>query len=429
MKEITIEESFRGHKLRTPLKITIDESKNELEKQVIQYVLETFIPRQPLLAKFTLENRSTMEVAKRLLLYGTRSEQTLYGYISSLQLFNKFVHIGLDQLVDSCKQQDFALKQQALNQVLRSIDQFIFAQQQANIAPATIASHVRYFKSFFRSNGIDLGSLYNLSWTPLYEDRAPTAEELQKVLVNAKLRERLMVTMMAVGGFRIGTLLALRYRHLKNDVEKNVVPVHVHVDASITKGKYHSYDTFLNEEAAEYLVAYLDARRRGTRRIPPEQITDISPVIRNYVESDKVLTITTDGAHRLIHELYLKAGIATLLPACEKGKSKYSRRYDVRTHSLRKFFRTELASRGVNRDYIEYMMGHKTDKYHDVKMKGVEFLRGIYLTAGISIRPKIKLDKIQTLKEIMRAWGLNPEEILNRNVLNQSSAFVDSLPT
>ena len=76
----------------------------------------------------------------------------------------------------------------------------------------------------------------------------------------------------------------------------------------------------------------------------------------------------------------------------------------------------------MNRDYIEYMMGHKTDKYHDVKMKGIEFLRGIYLTAGISIRPKIKLDKIQTLKEIMRAWGLNPEEILNRNVLNQSNS-------
>ena len=293
MKEITIEESRRGHKLRTPLKITINEAKNEFEEQITQYVLETFIPRQPLLAKFTFENRSTVEVAKRLLLYGTRSEQTLYSYISSLQQFNKFVNIGLDQLVDSCKQQDHTLKQQAINQVSNFIDQFIFAQQQANNAPATIASQVRYFKSFFRSNGIDLGSLYNLSWTPLYEDRAPTAEELQKVLFNAKLRERVMVTMMAVGGFRIGTLLALQYRHLKDDMEKNIVPVHVHVDASITKGKYHSYDTFLNDEAAEYITAYLDARRKGTSRIPPEQITDTSPIIRNYVESNKASTITT----------------------------------------------------------------------------------------------------------------------------------------
>ena len=48
-------------------------------------------------------------------------------------------------------------------------------------------------------------------------------------------------------------------------------------------------------------------------------------------------------------------------------------------------------------------------------MKGIEYLRGIYLAAGLSIKPKTRLSKIDALKEIIRTWGLNPEEILPRD--------------
>lgn len=324
-------------------------------------------------------------------------------------------------LIDQCNQQDYALKQHARNQLSSFLDRYMFELQQAKLAPCTIGSRMKYITSFFRSNEVKLCWLHNFHMTPKYEIRAPTARELQRVLDIAKLRERVMITMMAVGGFRISTLLALQYKHVKLDMERNIIPIHVHVDASITKGKYHSYDTFLNEEAAEYLTAYFDSRKRGNRRIPPEEITDTSPLIKNYLRHDIKSTITSGGACRCISDLYKEAGIANLFPASEESKVEQRKRYDIRTHSLRKFFRTELASRGINRDYIEYMMGHETDTYHDVKMKGVEFLRGIYLTAGISIRPKIKLGKIETLKEIICAWGLNPEEILNHNVLNQSN--------
>ena len=52
-------------------------------------------------------------------------------------------------------------------------------------------------------------------------------------------------------------------------------------------------------------------------------------------------------------------------------------------------------------------------------MKGVEFLRGIYLAAGLSVKPRTKISKIDALKEIIRAWGLNPEEILTRQALTE----------
>jgi alcohol dehydrogenase YqhD (iron-dependent ADH family) len=95
------------------------------------------------------------------------------------------------------------------------------------------------------------------------------------------------------------------------------------------------------------------------------------------------------------------------------------RRYDLRAHSIRKFFRTQMASLGVDRDYIEYMMGHTISTHHDIKMKGTEFLRGIYMPSGLSIRPKTRVNKLDALKEIIRAWGLNPEEILTRDAMRK----------
>jgi hypothetical protein len=93
--------------------------------------------------------------------------------------------------------------------------------------------------------------------------------------------------------------------------------------------------------------------------------------------------------------------------------------YDLRVHSLRKYFRTQLTALGIPSDYIEYMMGHTISTYHDIKMKGVEFLRNIYASSGLSIKPKTKLGKLDMLKEFARLLGLNPEEVIVREALSK----------
>ena len=59
------------------------------------------------------------------------------------------------------------------------------------------------------------------------------------------------------------------------------------------------------------------------------------------------------------------------------------------------------------------------DRYHDVSMKGVEYLRGVYMASGIRIRPKIKMNRIDALKEILQTWGLDPQKILSQEALAQ----------
>jgi hypothetical protein len=76
---------------------------------------------------------------------------------------------------------------------------------------------------------------------------------------------------------------------------------------------------------------------------------------------------------------------------------------------------------GVDREYTEFMMGHITNSYHDVKMRGVEYLRRVYRSSGISIGPAVPMNKLDILKDIIREMGLNPEKILTHELLDEQS--------
>ena len=94
------------------------------------------------------------------------------------------------------------------------------------------------------------------------------------------------------------------------------------------------------------------------------------------------------------------------------------KRYEVRPHTLRKYFKTQMTKLGtINSDYIEYMMGHVTDTYNDIESVGIEYLRELYRNSGLSIRPHTKLNKIETLKGVILALGLDPNEVLSREAM------------
>jgi integrase len=243
------------------------------------------------------------------------------------------------------------------------------------------------------------------------KDRAPKPDELQHLLDVADLREKVIISMLALAGFREGTLVRLRYHHVREDLKKGNVPPHIHVETKITKGKYHDYDTFLAAESVEYLQLCLEARRQGNihPEIKAEEIIDDSPLIRDEMY-EFPRPIGEKQLYKLIHSLYFKAGLL---------RKNYSGSYDLRVHSLRKFFKTQLMALGVQSDYIDYMMGHTVDTYHDIQSKGVEFLRSIYAGASLSIRPRSGISKIDMVKEFARGLGLNPEEILVHEALSE----------
>jgi integrase len=289
----------------------------------------------------------------------------------------------------------------------------------SGLAPGTISNHAKGVRALYRANRVKLELPYRLSRRVIYNDRAPTQEELARILEVADIRGKAIVSMLALGGFRVGTLVRLRYRHVMRDLEKSIVPVHVHVEAEITKGGYGDYDTFLGGEAVDALNLYLEERRKGKLygRKEREELHDDSPLFRNQ-QVQRIQPLTPGGVHKIIHDLLLKTGLVKNIP---------QPRYELRPHSIRKFFRTQLAALGVNTDYINYMMGHKLDTYADVKMLGIKKLRQIYIRSGLSIKHMTGVSKLEMLKEFTRSIGLDPEKILVKDALSEpETKYVDS---
>lgn len=391
-------------------KFDIVPTRSPCPPDVEKFIYEALKKRKPSLIRFTILSPSLVEVAKYLKRHCSQSHATTYLYIWSVHQYCKYCQTEPDQLISECQTEDGLPNQKALTLEARRLDDYVGMLQSENYSPGHISNCVKAVKTFFRVNGLRLELPYKMHKYALSRDRAPTPEEIAKTIDLTDVRGKAIVSMLALGGFRIGTLCKLQYRHIHEDLERGIVPIHVHVEAAITKGKYHDYDTFIGQEAAGYLKAYLEARKSGglPSKIPPENIHDESPLIRDE-HSKTVKPLTPSQVYNILHRLMAQAGLLG---------SKVGRRYAMRPHSIRKFFRTQMAALGVQTDYIEYMMGHTISTYHDIPMKGIEFLRGVYAASGLCIKPKTKPSRIEMLKEMVRALGLNPEEILTKEALS-----------
>ena len=82
--------------------------------------------------------------------------------------------------------------------------------------------------------------------------------------------------------------------------------------------------------------------------------------------------------------------------------------------------RAQFISRSVPESHIDYMMGHVTDTYNDAQSL-VEKLRQEYAASGLSITSKTRTSAIETIKEILRAAGKDPERILTIEALTEGA--------
>jgi len=406
---LIIERGARGSKLRHPVSLDLAKVLTVGEKGLIAYILESFTPERPGLMPFVFNNQSLIRLARHFLRHCSGSIHSLYSYTCTVHKYSGWLGHSPDLIILDVKPAGNIPDPLRIQNHIGFLEDYIGSLQDEGLSPGRLNCYAKHIRTFFRVNGVKIELNEPLSRRVTYKDRSPTPEELTRVLEISDIRERVIVSMLALGAFREETQAKLRYRHVQEDLSRGIVPVHVHVEAEIVKGKYGDYDTFLGSEATEYLRLYLDVRRRGNPKNgnPPETLTSESPLIRN--EKSRIpKSIGSKQVRKIVHDLYVKAGLL---------KAPKGRMYELRVHSLRKFFKTQLLALGVQPDYVDYMMGHTVDTYHDIQMKGIEFLRNIYAASGLSIRPKTKVSKIDALKEIIRAWGLDPEKILARDAL------------
>lgn len=410
MVNLTFAKGRPRGQVRDKLSFEVSEPKDCSEKRLYQFIIDTFVERKVgKLIPFAFENSSVMELARAMFFRGIGSSATLFDYTSDIGRFCEWCGSGPDQLVNDCFDSEGAINRKGVSEKKRQVEEYLTFLKAKGLAPYTLCNALKGVTALFRCNHVDMVFSFKLPKRSVHECRSPTVEELQRVLSVANIREKALVAVLAVSGLRIGTLAKLRYGHVKYDLENGVVPVHLHIEAEITKGKYHSYDTFLNGEAAGFLGAYLNLRRNGLGGLSPEKMSDDSPLFKVMGRVGRHESLPLCRVSGLVRELYFKSGVIT------RGAG--IRMYDLRSNSLRMFFRSQMAFLGVQRDVIEYMMGHKTDQYLDLKMKGIEYLREAYRVSGISITRKPENDRARLLKQMVQRLGFIPEDVLRPEFL------------
>ncbi|MCJ7634444.1 hypothetical protein MUP77_18885 [Candidatus Bathyarchaeota archaeon] len=406
---IIIERSLSDWKLRTPISINLNKVLEAQEIGLVEYIIKSCLSYQPSMIPYIFENRSLVKLARHFLRHCSASHQSCLMYTVKLKKYATWLGHNPDTIIQDIKPIGAIPDPLKVQNHCGFLNDYLAELQDNGLKPSGVNNCIKAVKTFYRVNGAEVKLSEPLVRKTVYKDRAPKPEEITLMLDKSATRESFIVAAIATGGFREGTFAKLKYRHVREDLEANRIPIHVHVEAAITKGKYHDYDTFLNAEASHLLKLYIEDRKRGSRIMPPEDLTDDSPLIRNCHVAGKVLGVSEKTISKIVHELAVSTKIAKKLPD--------SWMYSVRTHSLRKFFRTQMSAAKLDSEITNYMMGHTVDTYEDVQSLSVETLRNLYTSAGLAIRPKTQANRIDQLKEIIRAWGQNPEEILTKDAL------------
>lgn len=410
--KITITKSLRNSPLKHPITLSLEKVLSAKQIGLIKYVFQALLCERPILLQYAFNNQSILQMANYFLRNCSGSPQTCYTYIQHVYQYTTWLDSTPDQIIQDLKPDGNTIDPERLQNHTKFVNDYIADLQDRGLTPGTIHNHLKACKALYHANDVKIEFKGKIKNRITYKDRAPTSEELVRVLDVGDLREKTIVALLALGGFREGTLSKLRYRHVKEDLENNKSPIHIHIEENITKGRYGDYDTFIGNEAEQYLKLYLNQRRAGTRRLQPETLTDDSPLIRDKSNKPAKPLAPKQISH-LVHQLYVRAGLTRHRDG----------HYDLRTHSLRKYFKTQMIVLGCQSEYVDYFMGHVMDTYHTVQSIGLEQLRCIYSKAGLSIRPKTQLSEMEQLKQFARMLGLNPDYV------RYQSAFADGAIT
>ena len=232
--------------------------------------------------------------------------------------------------------------------------------------------------------------------------RRATKEAVLKVLEsNPRNKTTLTALIMAFkdSGLRVSDMRRLKCDIILENPNADIVPI-----AIITEKTNLLAKTFFGEEAITALKTYIEHRRKGSRGIEPETITNESPLFRIW-RKGKVKPMSRENMTTLIRNAFLRTG--------EKRMS---------AHSLRKMLQTNLEKANVSPNWIDQILGHELINSRDAySLPTDEELQEAYQNAYklIKVSPEITTPTATTAvtnteqEEYSVAEARNMEEVSN----------------
>ena len=257
------------------------------------------------------------------------------------------------------------------------------------LAAGTLNMYYHTIKLFFDMNDI---TEQGINWNKISRglpkvrvvanDRAPTLEEIRKLMEYADRRMKMLVTVMFSSGIRVGAWTGLQLKH--------VIQVH---DSGIAKlivydGENEQYYTFITPEAHAAIKEWMAYRESYGEKITPDThlMRDLWPTTdtiaygqNNHYVATGLATypkkVTTNAIQKMLNRALKKQGIRQPLlkkGTADGGTGTTTRRHPFKlAHGLRKAFRSK-AGQVMHHLNVELIMGHQTTGTQETYWRPIE---------------------------------------------------------
>ena len=199
-----------------------------------------------------------------------------------------------------------------------------------------------------------------------------TQEMIRDILIEGcrSRRERVMVLVMATSGMSFADLLERKIGDFENLWEKR----DCYMVEYIRRKSGIKTVTFITPETRRWILKYLTKREKKG-----EKITKDSPLLVN----ENGAPLARGTAIKIMRRIFERAELDEIIGVDAGGR----KRYTYHPSLLRKYFRTALRNAGIDRIYVEAMMGHDIysrfgiEMIYDKQADDPDILRIQYLRA------------------------------------------------
>lgn len=285
--------------------------------------------------------------------------------------------------------------------VYKVFDRFVSELDKAGLSSHSINGYVNRVKQYFAYNDVEWDETafrvkVGLPRVEEPDDRAPTVEELRRILVWGKLRTKALILVLASSGMRLGEAIKLKVR----DIDFYSRPVKVRLSPKVASKTGEGRITYISDEATEYLRQYLGNRIGNSEAwVFPS-------------EADESRHMSEDRAWRTITECIEKAELGKAKEKTVTGRRK------LHPHSFRKFFFSRVVG-VIGETAAHALMGHgsylKTYYKRAEEERARDYLRCMphltIFTESADMKKWKDEAKIEAIKAFAKSLGIEGLEI------------------
>lgn len=358
---------------------------------------------------------------RKLMDLGKLAPQTKANYILRIRAYLKRVKMNPDQFVREVRRRPKWFEEDFIK---------FIGEVKKSSATSTVAFWRDSLKRFLEVNrvkGVDWE--YVNQFLPKVvksgQDRAPTSDEMRKVVSVADLRTKCLILFLSSSGARVGSVDYLRWRDL-TEVESDGRKL---AKVTIYRGEPEEYISYVTPECYGHLLSYKEMRENVGEKVGPQSPVFVQEFNKRAFQQSKVKPVGVRTLKNQLGELLNQMGMRAKIVDKENYRS-----YEFKqAHSFRKWFKTRMEMSGVKPIVTELLMGHDIGISGSYMKPTEEELLEEYAKAipNLTIVGSVgeKADRnIEFKREILlKVGGYNKEEVDKLDLANMEDTDIQKM--